>query len=214
VKAQFSPNGEVLAVNCSAKSVGESLQTSFFHVMDIKTQRTVIKSSPVGAFAFGQEGKVVFATPLAAGNSIYSYNTETGQMDEILLSEKQVFGSLEASPNTRTVAVAGSTPFRPRVSAWSLVLDDFSVPSLSLRTTVFDAATRQEYRTVTGALPSFSHDGSLLAVTEGTTIRVWPVRRGKPAWLATLLAAAVVGVVWAVRLAYRRRTAARLITSP
>jgi hypothetical protein len=128
--------------------------------------------------------------------------------------------SLQVSPDGRYLALAKKTENKLRVLPSSLPRwgwlrrlweGDTELKEVA-EISVFDSATKRKVGTIEAcrvelleSFYNFSPNGRMLVAFQGDgTIKVWPMPPRKPLWLAASLAALFVGVVWAVRLGYRR----------
>jgi WD40 repeat protein len=209
--AEFSPDGKLVAVRYPTPEKWN------FQLIDMGTFKP-IAIPELGPFAFAQGGAVLFAIEWANAGKIHYWDVRTGDEGEIPLQGFQFGpGLFESSPDGRFLAVEAISPPHPLAAymsylpSWEWLLNLCAGPQEEFSTCtvlLFDVKTRRPLASFPkrGISPQpFSSDGSLLAlVSQDGRVEVCNVPPRKPIWLAASLAAAFVGVVWAVRFGYRR----------
>jgi hypothetical protein len=214
-QVEFSPDGKSLGFSCMPLN----RKGGFFRVWDVDSGRLKIDMPWVSTFAFVLGGKALATTGGLGANAnsrVSFWDSDTGQeLGGLPLGPAGdiVNASLRSSSDGHWLAVDVSAespqPTLPKwAPRWKWLSDLWNRSSSSMQVILLDAATKQERGRINGsshARYEFSTDNSSIVVAgfDGG-VEVWSLPPRKPVWLAAALAAALLGVVWAVRLGYRR----------
>jgi WD40 repeat protein len=224
MKAQFARDAKALVLSCPGAWDWSPT------VWDVEKSCKKMSLPAVGSWNLVQDDNVLIGIgqdesktsclqfwDVASGQEVHSIRLEVA--DERWQGVDET--SLQVSPDGRFLAFSTGSETKPRLlprqlPQWNWLRNLWEGDSGKLRVlaevTLLDVATKQKVGTISGAsergLYSFSQDGRMFAsLQDNGAVAVWEVPPRKPRGLALALSSLVVLVVWAGRLAYRRRRA-------